>query len=335
MSHRVHGGHLARGSIVAVLLAAGWVSSAVAVSPNQLSDGSVIPGSGTTVTTFDFSVRYVSSNGWDAASVNALVAGLNISLALVNGTAADGTWSGASQLPEGSWPVTFAADAVQGNRPSLVGPTVVVSAALPFPTPTPSPIPTPPPTPAPTPAPTPSPTPTPAPTPTASTPSPSPAPTASTPSTSTPQPVSTPLPALTPAPSVIVTAPPTVVPSPTISPSPRASGADSPSPAPSREGTLGSTPEPLAAAGPIGSVPPPGPSVLLTGLAVSVLALGVAVSALFARRRTSAPLLAAPEALATQRLPNPPQAPEVAGAVAEEPINWLDLVPPLIRDPEE
>jgi hypothetical protein len=127
---------------------------------NTLSDGAVAPPSGTTLTTFVFSVHYVSSNGQDATSVRALVADDVVTLSLVSGEADDGTFSGRSTLPAGSWPVTFQAFS-QGQDPTLIGPTVVVTGPTPQPTPTLAPTPTPAPTPRPTPAPTAAPTATP------------------------------------------------------------------------------------------------------------------------------------------------------------------------------
>jgi len=150
---------------------------------NTLSDGAVAPPSGTTLTTFVFSVHYVSSNGQDATSVRALVADDVVTLSLVSGEADDGTFSGRSTLQAGSWPVTFQAFS-QGQDPTLIGPTVVVTGPTPQPTPTLAPTPTP--TPAPTPQPTPAPTaaPTATPNPPGSTPHPT--------ARSTPRPISPP-----------------------------------------------------------------------------------------------------------------------------------------------
>lgn len=129
---------------------------AAAAAPNQLHDGSVSPGSGTTQTIFSFSVAYSSERGFEASSVVALVAGSAVPLSLVSGTSTAGTYSGGASLPAGTWPVSFEAQATQGPTATLAGPTVVVSAPAP-----PQPVPAPPaPTPQPpvaTPAPTPRP----------------------------------------------------------------------------------------------------------------------------------------------------------------------------------
>jgi hypothetical protein len=149
---------------------------------NVLSQGSVNPLNGTTANSFVFTVRYTSAQGHPATSVSATVASFTVPMTLIAGTASDGTYQGNTNLPEGSWQVTFLADAQKGFDPSLSGPTVTVTLAPP-----PTPVPTPPPTPAPTPPPTPVPTPPP-------TPVPTPPP--------TPVPTPPPTPVLTPAPSV-------------------------------------------------------------------------------------------------------------------------------------
>jgi hypothetical protein len=141
---------------------------------NQLSNATVSPASGTTATSFVFTVRYTSAQGHAATSVRATAASFTVPMSLISGTASDGTFRGVTNLPAGSWPVTFLADAVKGFDPSLVGPTVRVALA-----PVPTPVPTPKPAPAPSPKPTPVP---PAPTPVP------PAPVAATPMPATPVP---------------------------------------------------------------------------------------------------------------------------------------------------
>jgi hypothetical protein len=136
---------------------------------NQLSNATVSPASGTTANSFVFTVRYTSAQGHAATSVRATVASFTVPMSLISGTASDGTFRGVTNLPAGSWPVTFLADAVKGFDPSLAGPTVRVALA---------PRPTPKPTPAPTPKPTPPPAATPVP----------PAPVAATPIPATPVP---------------------------------------------------------------------------------------------------------------------------------------------------
>jgi hypothetical protein len=131
---------------------------------NQLSQGSVNPLNGTTADSFVFTVRYTSAQGHPATSVSATVSTFTVPMSLIAGTASDGTFQGNTNLPAGSFNVTFLADAQKGFDPSLAGPTVTVTFApppTPAPTPPPTPVPTPPPTPAPTPAPTPPPTPAP------------------------------------------------------------------------------------------------------------------------------------------------------------------------------
>jgi len=172
--------------VLALLLA--LASPTLGAPGNQLTQGSVNPLNGTTANSFVFTVRYTSAQGHPASSVAATVASFTVPMGLIAGTAVDGTFQGNTNLPAGSWPVTFLADAQKGFDPSLAGPTVTVTLAPP-----PTPVPTPPPTPAPTPPPTPAPTPPPTPAPT---PPPTPAP------TPPPTPASTPPPAAdTPAPT--------------------------------------------------------------------------------------------------------------------------------------
>lgn len=130
--------------------------------PNQLLSPQVSPRAGTPTTTFVFSVSYEGRD--PASSVVATVAGQTVILGLVSGTTSSGVFSGGSQLPAGTWAVTFVADAARGNDPTASGGTVQVAAPTPVPTPIPTPVP--PPTPAPTPPPVvvvPAPTPTPPP----------------------------------------------------------------------------------------------------------------------------------------------------------------------------
>jgi hypothetical protein len=96
-----------------------------------------------------------------ALSVVAIVGGQTVGLALVSGTTTSGMYRGQSQLPAGTWTVTFSADAERGNDPTAAGGTVQVAAPTPIPTPIPAPT-APPPvvTPAPTPV-LPAPTPVP------------------------------------------------------------------------------------------------------------------------------------------------------------------------------
>ena len=174
MSGRRRGIRLASVALLASIAA--LVPGPTVAAGNALSGGSVNPTTGTVSTAFVFSVAYTSDQGFAASSVWADVAGTTVTLALVSGTADDGTFRGSSTLPGGSWPVTFRADAVQGSDPTLAGPTVTVIGPTPTASPTPNP------TPAPTPRPSRTPRPTTAPTP-APTPLPTSAPVSSAPST--------------------------------------------------------------------------------------------------------------------------------------------------------
>src|SRR5687767_6208354 len=70
-----------------------------------LTDGSVTPTSGTTATTFAFSVHYTSTDSptRPAQAAWAQVGGVTITLAKVSGSAHDGTWQGSATLPAGTW----------------------------------------------------------------------------------------------------------------------------------------------------------------------------------------------------------------------------------------
>ena len=167
-----------------------------AAAANELTNGNVAPSSGTTATTFTFSVDYVSTppQPRDAISVRAEFSGPTTlaPLALtLSGGPRDGTWSGSRTLPAGTWTVEFHAVLESGPPPTPEsGGTVVVTQA-----PTPAPTPTPPPTPTPRP---PTPTPAPTPIPPGATPRPIPRPTPRP----TAAPRTTPLPSgVTPAPT--------------------------------------------------------------------------------------------------------------------------------------
>ena len=99
------------------LVALAWpVPVAHAVDINVLSNPSVAPGSGTTGTSFTFSVHYASTQGQVAQRVVALSSGWSVELILSAGTSTDGTYIGARTLPAGSWPVEFRAVS-QGKDP--------------------------------------------------------------------------------------------------------------------------------------------------------------------------------------------------------------------------
>ncbi len=119
---------------VAALLGA---PSAVFGASTTLSAGTVSPGSGTTTTSFVFSVRYDGGGKFKASAVCASVAGKTLTLGLASGTALLGTYRGVSRLPAGSWTVTFSASTSQGPAPSsLAGPSVSVAGPTPTPLPT-------------------------------------------------------------------------------------------------------------------------------------------------------------------------------------------------------
>lgn len=109
-----------------------------AAAPNRLSSPSVSPTSGTTSTTFGFSVHYLGD--YPATSVTAVVGSRTIALSLASGTATDGTYTGSSTLPAGTWAVTFTAVATKRNSPSISGGTVTVVAPTPSPQPSIAPV---------------------------------------------------------------------------------------------------------------------------------------------------------------------------------------------------
>jgi hypothetical protein len=153
--------------LLAVLVMA---TSTAGAGPTRLRQGTVTPAAGTTTTSFAFSVDFVGSPTDQATSVIVSAAGGSVPLSLTSGTPDNGTWTGSSTLPAGSWTVTYQATRSGGADLALAVPTQVVVTA-----------PTPPPTPQPTLAPTPMPTPRPAP-------------------TATPRPGTTPLPNVSPTP---------------------------------------------------------------------------------------------------------------------------------------
>jgi hypothetical protein len=122
----------------------------VAAVGAKLTGGTVSPTAGTTATVFQFSVHFVGTASDQAITVTASVAGKSIPLALT-GTPRNGTWSGLSTLPAGSWTVIYHSTSTGGTDPPFTVPGQVVVTA---PTPTPRPSPTTAPTPRPTPRPT-------------------------------------------------------------------------------------------------------------------------------------------------------------------------------------
>jgi hypothetical protein len=118
-------------------------------APNTLSNAKASPPSGTTATTFIFTVDYEGA----AASVTLSIADRTVPMTVISGTSSNGTFGGSTRLPVGSWQVTFRAVA-QGRDHGLSGPTVTVTSTA-TPRPTTALTPTPPPTPIPTQAPPP------------------------------------------------------------------------------------------------------------------------------------------------------------------------------------
>ncbi len=104
----------------------GAPSAVLAALPNQLAEPQASPTSGTTLTPFQLSVRYVAADGDPALGVSAQVGPLDIPLHLSSGTPLDGTWSVTTLLPLGSWPLQFHATVGQGPTPSLAGPSLLV-----------------------------------------------------------------------------------------------------------------------------------------------------------------------------------------------------------------
>lgn len=151
----------------AVLLALGGMAVALAVprpaAANALTDAVVMPRTGTPTTSITFRVDYVAAppqpRGAEAVWAEVVRtsdgAVVTVQLALeAGGSPTDGTWSGSSTLPAGSWQVTFRVEAEQGVAvPEADGGPVEIADESPTPTPPPDP------TAAPTSAPSPSPSP--------------------------------------------------------------------------------------------------------------------------------------------------------------------------------
>jgi hypothetical protein len=217
-----------------------------------LSSGTVSPGSGTTATTFTFSVVYKSNAGCSPTRIVAVIGGVtDLVLTRTAGSVATGaTYRGARTLPLGQRRYGFSATAGSGKGEQTVTLTTVAPAIITVtapPTPTPKPTPTPTPKPTPTPTPTPTATPRPTPTPTA-TPRPTPTPTA------TPRPTPTATPRATPTP----TPTPRTTPAPTATPKPGASSSPGSTVAPKPDSSASAPPS--ASPTPAGSDPSAAPS---------------------------------------------------------------------------
>jgi hypothetical protein len=170
-------------AIIATLLAAPatWGASGACSGPAHdpvLSAGAASPATGTTATTFTFSVTYADTKGCAPAWVRVTVVGAGTFSMNGAGTDYDTgvTFTRAMTLPAGTHAYSFAASSGIGSGlktttlTSVSPAAVTVTGPTPQPTPVPTPVPTPKPTPRPTSVPTPVPTspPTPEPTPGAS-----------------------------------------------------------------------------------------------------------------------------------------------------------------------
>jgi hypothetical protein len=116
--------------LLALLTASIWApSSALAALDTVLSAPSASPLIGTTETVFKYSVHYSGTAGGPAASLRVDAANMSIGLHLASGTRADGTWTGSSLLPSGTWLIRFSATLSDGSASTLDGPIILVSIA--------------------------------------------------------------------------------------------------------------------------------------------------------------------------------------------------------------
>ncbi len=117
-----------RATVVLLLLAAlSGAPSRTSAGGNGLAGPTATPASGSTLTIFTFSVRY--DGNFPATTVTAAVAGLDLVMALADGSMDAGTWVASSTLPAGSWGTAFIAYAEQGNAASVTGPALTVAPA--------------------------------------------------------------------------------------------------------------------------------------------------------------------------------------------------------------
>jgi hypothetical protein len=106
----------------------------LAAPPNRLEAPAANPSQGNGLTLFHVSVRYVSVAGNAASSVSARIGTLDLPMRLTGGTSTNGTWSGSTVLPVGTWTTTFQATTLKGPSPTLAGPSLtVLGAASPTP----------------------------------------------------------------------------------------------------------------------------------------------------------------------------------------------------------
>ena len=169
-------------ALIATLLvpAAAWAAGSCPSPASSLSltAGHAAPATGTTATTFTFSVTYADTKGCAPSWVRVAIVGAGTFLMNGGGSSYDTgvTFTFATLLPAGTHAYSFAASSgtktvglTSVSPPSV---TVTVPATSPPPTPKPTPVPTPKPTPLPTPVPTAVPTSAPTDIPTAPTPAP-------------------------------------------------------------------------------------------------------------------------------------------------------------------
>jgi hypothetical protein len=231
-----------------------------------LSSGAASPGSGTTATSFRFTVRYRDTGGCAPTSIRLVIAGGSYTLAGSGTNYASGvTFSTTRRLPAGTWAYRFTATSGSGAGAKSVTLTSVSPSTIRVSAPTPPP--TPPPTPKPTPQPTPKPTPKP-------TAKPTPKPVAGP----TPRPSPRPSPATSPNSSAPASGAPTPAGSPTVDPSPTSGlafgggGTGNPPTGPSVSG-------PRSSDSPFGNVLVP-----IAGWATTTM-LGIVLYAVLLRRR--------------------------------------------------
>ena len=258
------------GAVAAALVVLSLANPAATVrAAGTLSAGNVTPTSGTTATSFGFSVHYTStgSPSQPAGAVSAQVGSVTVPLTRVSGSANDGTWEGSSTLPAGTWQVTFIAVTSDPQPDPLLARFVTVTGPPP---PTPTPQPTAPPTPVPTAPPQP---------------------------TSPPGPFPTPRPAPQPTQPPSADDDPTQAPSPSPSPSPTATGSarprtSTPTPSPTAEPDDDASPTPEAAAADEGPASPPGSSLasfLVVGGTMSLAGAAVLARQWYVTRRAGSP----------------------------------------------
>jgi hypothetical protein len=118
---------------IAALLGAPSLASAAG---GALGAASVSPTSGTVTTAFTLRVTY--DGKFPALSVSVAVAGLELPMARITGTATEGTWSVSTFLPAGTWTPTFRSTAERGNTGTATGPTISVTGSI-LPSVTPAP----------------------------------------------------------------------------------------------------------------------------------------------------------------------------------------------------